>query len=52
MFVKERISRAETSASECFGRNGQIVYISFENFLALFMSLFIVVTMVVRSTPL
>ena len=52
MFVKERISYAETSASEYFRRNGQIVYISFENALALFMSLFIVVKMFVRSAPL
>ena len=52
IFVKESISYAETSASEYFRRNGQIVYILFENALALFMSLFIVVTMVVWSAPL
>ena len=36
MFVKEHIPCAETSASECFRRKEQIVYISFENVLALF----------------
>ena len=52
MFVKERISCAETSAFACFRRNGPIVYISVENVLALFMSLFFVVTVVVRSNLL
>ena len=47
LFVKECMSFAETSASKCFLRNGQIVKISYENVLALFMSLFIAVRVVV-----
>ena len=40
MFVKEHIPCAETSASECFRRKEQIVYISFENVSALFFFFF------------